>query len=47
MPDKIRDLHFDLLIALTARTYGARLITSNRRDFELIKSYHDFQLEVW
>lgn len=47
MPDKLRDLHFDLLIALTARTTGARLITSNRGDFELIKSYRDFQLEVW
>ena len=47
MPDKIRDLHFDLLIALTARTYGARLITPNRRGFELIKIYHDFHLDVW
>lgn len=46
-PDKLRDLHFDLLIALTARSVGARLITSNRGDFELIKSYRDFQLEVW
>lgn len=46
-PDKLRDLHFDLLIALTARSVGARLITSNRGDFELIKSYRDFHLEVW
>lgn len=46
-PDKLRDLHFDLLIALTARSVGARLITANRGDFELIKSYRDFQLEVW
>jgi predicted nucleic acid-binding protein len=46
-PEKLRDLHFDLLIALTARTVGARLITSNRGDFELIKSYRDFHLEVW
>ena len=30
---KLRDLHFDVLIALTARSYGARLITSNRADF--------------
>jgi predicted nucleic acid-binding protein len=46
-PDKLRDLHFDLLIALTARTNGARLITSNRGDFELIREYRDFVLEVW
>lgn len=47
VPDKLRDLHFDVLIALTARTTGARLITSNRSDFELIKSYRDFRLEIW
>lgn len=46
-PRKLRDLHFDVLIALTARTRGARLITSNRADFELILKYKDFKLEVW
>jgi predicted nucleic acid-binding protein len=46
-PHKLRDLHFDVLIALTARTHGARLITSNRSDFELIRKYRDFKLEVW
>ena len=44
---KLRDLHFDVLIALTARAHGARLITSNRDDFELIRDYRDFKLEVW
>ena len=44
---KVRDLHFDVLIALTARSCGARLITSNRADFELIRKYRDFKLEVW
>ena len=44
---KLRDLHFDVLIALTARTHGARLITSNRADFELIREYRNFKLEVW
>ena len=44
---KLRYLHFDVLIALTARTHGARLITSNRGDFELIRTYRDFKLEVW
>lgn len=46
-PAKLRDLHFDVLIALTARAHGARLITSNRADFELIRDYRDFKLEVW
>jgi predicted nucleic acid-binding protein len=46
-PDKLRDLHFDVLIALTARSHGARLITSNRTDFEMINKYRQFQLEVW
>jgi predicted nucleic acid-binding protein len=44
---KLRDLHFDVLIALTARTHGATLITSNRADFELIHEYRAFKLEVW
>lgn len=44
---KLRDLHFDVLIALTARAYGARLITSNRADFEMIREYRGFELEVW
>lgn len=44
---KLRDLHFDLLIALTARSCGARLITSNKTDFELIHKYRPFQLEIW
>jgi len=46
-PDKLRDLHFDVLIALTARSHGARLITSNRADFEMINRYRRFQLEIW
>ena len=46
-PDKLRDLHFELLIALTARSHGARLITSNRSDFEMINRYRKLQLEIW
>jgi predicted nucleic acid-binding protein len=46
-PDKLRDLHFDVLIALTARSHGARLITSNRSDFEMINRYRPIQLEIW
>ena len=44
---KLRELQFDVLIALTARAHGARLITSNRDDFELIRGYREFRLEVW
>ena len=46
-PEKLRDLHFDALIALTARSHGARLITSNRADFELIAHYRKFKLATW
>lgn len=46
-PGKLRDLHFDVLIALTARSHGARLITSDRGDFEAIRRYRKFDLEVW
>ena len=42
--DKLRDLHFDVL---TARSNDARLITSNRADFEMIDSYRKLQLEIW
>ena len=45
--EKLRALHFDVLIALTARSFGAWLITSNRADFEMIREYRDFKLEVW
>ena len=47
MPEKLRDMHFDVLIALTARNHGATVITSNRSDFELIKRYKEFRLEIW
>ena len=46
-PHKLRDLHFDVLIALTARSHGARLVTTNRKDFELINRYRKIKLEVW
>ena len=47
LPGKLRDLHFDVLIALTARSYGARLITSSAADFGLIRKYREFYHEVW
>jgi predicted nucleic acid-binding protein len=45
--EKMRDLHFDVLIALTARSHGARVITSNRTDFEAIHRFRKFDLEIW
>jgi predicted nucleic acid-binding protein len=46
-PHKLRALHFDVLIALTARSHAARLITTNRADFELINRCRQIKLEVW
>jgi predicted nucleic acid-binding protein len=46
-PEKLRDLHFDVLVALTTRACGGCLITSNRIDFETIREYRKFELEVW
>ena len=46
-PGKLRDLHFDVLIALTARNHRATVITSNKTDFELIQRYKEFYLEIW
>jgi predicted nucleic acid-binding protein len=46
-PGKLRDLHFDVLIALSARNHGATVISSDKADFELIRRYKEFQLEIW
>jgi predicted nucleic acid-binding protein len=46
-PNKLRTLHFDVLIALTARSHGARLITANANDFAIIHRYRRFDMEVW
>ena len=46
-PGKLRDLHFDVLIALSARNHGATVITSDKADFELIRHYKEFHLEIW
>jgi predicted nucleic acid-binding protein len=44
---KVRDLSFDALIALTARSIGATVVTLNRQDFEEIRSYRRFRLLCW
>lgn len=47
LPEKLRDLHFDVLIALTARNVGAVVITNDRSDFEEIRRLKDFKLLCW
>jgi predicted nucleic acid-binding protein len=37
-------LALKVLIALTARSHGARLFTTSRRDFELINPYRQINL---
>jgi predicted nucleic acid-binding protein len=44
---KIRELAFDVLIALSARSIGASVITSNRHDFQTIQRYLPFHLICW
>jgi predicted nucleic acid-binding protein len=41
-----RTLANDVLIAMTARAFGLRLFTTNRRDFEAIASIEPFELVV-
>jgi hypothetical protein len=44
---KTRELHFDVLIALSARRIGAYLITCNVDDFTAVREYMDFNLVCW
>jgi predicted nucleic acid-binding protein len=43
---KLQQLLNDVLIALCARRIGATVFTCNRDDFELIRRYRPFSLEV-
>jgi predicted nucleic acid-binding protein len=44
---KLAGLAFDALIALTARSIGATLITTNRGDFEAIRRALKFEVAYW
>lgn len=44
---KAREVHFDVLIALTARRIGAYLITCDAGDFTAIRDFVDFSLVCW
>lgn len=46
-PAKMRELAFDVLIALSAREIGATLITCNRRDFAEIRKHKVFNVLYW
>jgi len=46
-PNKLRELAFDVLIALSARDIGATLITCNRQDFAEIRYYTLFKIVYW
>ena len=45
--NKIRELTFDVLIALSARSIGATLITCNESDFQMIRRYLAFRVLYW
>jgi len=44
---KLRDLAFDVLIALSARSIGASVITTNHADFRAIQRELSFHLLCW
>jgi predicted nucleic acid-binding protein len=46
-PESLRRLHFDLLIALSARSIGATVVTTDRVHFELLQGMVPFSLVVW
>ncbi len=45
--NKLRELAFDVLIALTARSIGATVITCNETDFQAIRRHLSFNLLCW
>ena len=45
--NKLRELAFDVLIALTARSIGATLSTHNQTDFQAIRRHLSFNLLCW
>jgi predicted nucleic acid-binding protein len=45
--NKMREIHFDVLIALTAKRIGAFVITCNADDFKAIREVKRFNLICW
>ncbi len=46
-PNKLRELAFDVLIALSARDIGGTLITCNKEDFAEIRNHTPFRTVYW
>lgn len=46
-PARLRALHFDALIALTARRHGALLVTADVTDFQLLQPEVGCRVEYW
>ena len=46
-PNKLKELAFDVLIALSARDVGATLVTRNRGDFAEISRHISFKVVYW
>jgi predicted nucleic acid-binding protein len=44
---KTREIHFDVLIALTARRVGATVVTCNTADFIAVREFTNFKLLCW
>lgn len=44
---KAKEIHFDVLVAMTARKIGAHLITCDVDDFRAIREVMDFNLICW
>ena len=44
---RVRDLAFDLLIALTARSIGAAVVTCDEADFHVLSRYVMFDVVYW
>lgn len=44
---KVVGMTHDILISLSARNAGIRVITENKKDFERIRMIKDFKLTVW
>jgi len=44
---KVRELAFDVMIALTARSIGATVVTCNETDFQAIRRHLSFPLLCW
>jgi predicted nucleic acid-binding protein len=45
--NKLRELAFDALIALSARDAGATLVTCNREDFVEVRRHTSFKVIFW